>query len=690
MIYTDREYLSILTMKENRDYATYDELIHVLSERPSDAVYVEKDGVLCGLITYGDVMKNHDEKTRRVQFNQKFTSVHPGESWHVRQIFNDNTNINALPVISEDGHLLGDYTRWNDFIGIDYAELLWNDPCLLQGLKANIPNTVFIQLTVLGRANRHKIFSWWKQKCESEGIRLQVIQHWELKDYIDGTKYILYADEDERRGITVLYQYLYHQKLPYGYILSDYLYRMSQLADISFLKELQNQGVFVLAFDFMEHINPFYLVLDRSIRKRNEEYGVNSGRGFEAIKEFFGAELYCEAYKTHIPCQIPSHAYAGIPYLCDVETEFCHVQNGERLTSNQPKKYDRCIYMYGPCVVIGLYVPDQYTIASLLQSEINRAGFSCKVVNRGFHGSANEAADRQRTAIRLQSSSFMRGDIIVVDQRVLPMEICPIVDLTDALEKYDAPPDWFHNCVRHCNHRANQVFAHAIYKELIPILQKPPRKRDIIEENYDYIDRVYLRHYFSNFDHTSFGAIGSIVMNCNPFTLGHRFLIEEALKAVDFLIVFVVEEDESLFSFQERFAMVCHGTSDLKNIMMVPSGPYILSKNTFPEYFEKINDEDLKKNTEDDVTLFAEKIAPKLGITYRFVGEEQEDKVTKEYNEAMKRILPRYGIHVVEIPRKVNGWSAISASRVRQCLSMNHMDELDELIPVSTKRILFF
>ena len=136
--------------------------------------------------------------------------------------------------------------------------------------------------------------------------------------------------------------------------------------------------------------------------------------------------------------------------------------------------------------------------------------------------------------------------------------------------------------------------------------------------------------------------------------------------------------------------MVCQGTSDLENVMVVPSGPYILSRNTFPEYFQKLEDEDLRRNTEDDITLFAEKIAPRLGITYRFVGEEREDKVTNEYNETMKRILPLHGIQVVEIPRKADSQSVISASRVRQCLSENRLEELDELIPASTKRILFF
>lgn len=365
--------------------------------------------------------------------------------------------------------------------------------------------------------------------------------------------------------------------------------------------------------------------------------------------------------------------------MSDTETELIRIKNGERLTVNQPEQYSRCIYLYGPCVVTGYYVSDQYTISSWLQSELNQTGFSFKVVNRGF-------ADNYLATERLQSESFKQGDIVVLDQYGAQVEDFPILNLTDALEKHDASADWFVDDVRHCNHKANQVYAHAIYEELLPVLQQPPEERTPVELNFDYIDRFYPSHY----DYTGYGSIGSIVMNCNPFTFGHRFLIEKALKTVDFLIIFVVEEDESLFSFQECFAMVCQGTSGLDHIMVVPSGPYILSKNTFSEYFQKISDENLKKNTEDDITLFAEKIAPKLGIAYRFVGEEREDKVTSEYNEAMKRILPHYGIQVVEIPRKANGSTVISASRVRQCLEMNQMEELDELVPASTKRILFY
>lgn len=147
--------------------------------------------------------------------------------------------------------------------------------------------------------------------------------------------------------------------------------------------------------------------------------------------------------------------------------------------------------------------------------------------------------------------------------------------------------------------------------------------------------------YFSNFNPDLYGRIGSIVMNCNPFTNGHRYLIEESLRYVDLLIIFVVEEDKSVFTFDERLVLVNTGVSDLSNAMVVPSGQLILSQRTFPEYFLKVEDEDIVRNVEYDITLFAEQIAPRLNITYRFVGEEPRDAVTNEYNLAMKRILPQ-------------------------------------------------
>lgn len=173
---------------------------------------------------------------------------------------------------------------------------------------------------------------------------------------------------------------------------------------------------------------------------------------------------------------------------------------------------------------------------------------------------------------------------------------------------------------------------------------------------------------------------GAAVMNCNPFTLGHRYLIETAAKEVPELYVFVVSEDGSRFGFEDRLELVRRGTEDLENVHVLPSGPYMISKATFPTYFIKdtANAESIYASL--DLTLFAQKIAPALNIKRRFVGTEPYCAVTRNYNEIMKELLPNYGIAVTELPR-IGG---ISASTVREAIDRGDIDMLRGLVPEST------
>lgn len=151
-----------------------------------------------------------------------------------------------------------------------------------------------------------------------------------------------------------------------------------------------------------------------------------------------------------------------------------------------------------------------------------------------------------------------------------------------------------------------------------------------------------------------FNKVGAIVMNCNPFTKGHYYLIETAAKSVEKLWVFVVEEDKSLFPFEDRIRLVREGTKRLNNVYVVPSGQYILSQNTFKEYFTK-DDVSGQQNVIDPseaLRLFGEFIVPALGIDERFVGEEPLDYVTSVYNTYMQELLPKYGCRVTVVPRK--------------------------------------
>lgn len=183
--------------------------------------------------------------------------------------------------------------------------------------------------------------------------------------------------------------------------------------------------------------------------------------------------------------------------------------------------------------------------------------------------------------------------------------------------------------------------------------------------------------------------IGCLVMNCNPFTLGHLALVEYAAKHCDAVHLFVVEENRSLFSSAVRLQLVQAGTAHLPNIRVHLSGPYMISASTFPTYFLKDGEDPAKLQSELDITLFAQQIAPPLHISLRFAGEEPLDPVTATYNDAMSRILPKYGIQFCEIPRIKSGGTVISASRVRRLLQERGVcDEVLALVPETTASYL--
>ena len=178
--------------------------------------------------------------------------------------------------------------------------------------------------------------------------------------------------------------------------------------------------------------------------------------------------------------------------------------------------------------------------------------------------------------------------------------------------------------------------------------------------------------------------IGAIVMNCNPFTLGHLHLVEYAAAKVAKLYVFVVEEDKSEFPFVDRFELVRLGVKNFPNVEVLPSGKFIISQQTFSGYFNKAQLQDVQIDSSEDVELFGREIAPALGITIRFAGEEPFDNVTRQYNETMKKILPRYGVAFCEIPRKNFSDEPISASNVRQALKAGDFDKIKKLVPETT------
>lgn len=206
------------------------------------------------------------------------------------------------------------------------------------------------------------------------------------------------------------------------------------------------------------------------------------------------------------------------------------------------------------------------------------------------------------------------------------------------------------------------------------------------------------------------GRNGAIVMNANPFTKGHRYLVEQAASLVDNLYVIVVREDRSRFPYAERKAMIEAGCAGLDNVVVCEGSDYAISAATFPTYFLKKQDDATDTQIALDLDLFVNHIAKPLGVTVRFAGSEPEDALTRRYNELMAEILPgtsvavvrqdhqpdselvegsavrqaRRPIDFVEIPRLEQNGNPISATSLRRALDKGNLKEAMEYIPESS------
>lgn len=180
--------------------------------------------------------------------------------------------------------------------------------------------------------------------------------------------------------------------------------------------------------------------------------------------------------------------------------------------------------------------------------------------------------------------------------------------------------------------------------------------------------------------------IGAVVLNANPFTLGHRHLIEYGLKNADYLHIFVVSEDESYFNTEDRYKMVDLGTRDLENISLHKTDNYLISSATFPSYFLDEDKSVTKIQASLDAKIFKNHIAKVLGIKKRFVGEEKTDETTNIYNQTMREIFNdgENKIELIEIPRKKSCEQTISASTVRAYLESGEIEKIKNLVPETT------
>lgn len=198
-----------------------------------------------------------------------------------------------------------------------------------------------------------------------------------------------------------------------------------------------------------------------------------------------------------------------------------------------------------------------------------------------------------------------------------------------------------------------------------------------------YLENMFLK---SGLDKNKKRA--ALVVNCNPFTLGHQYLIETASKENYDVVVFVVEEDRSAFPTDVRYNLVKEGCKHLNNVTVIKGGRYIISSNTFPAYFLRKKDEKLSIYTKLDATIFGMYISKIFNIEKRYVGTEPYCEVTNQYNSSLMEILPKFSVEVHLIERLVKNSIKISASMVRSLLKEGKIEEVKNLVPQTTYEFL--
>jgi [citrate (pro-3S)-lyase] ligase len=456
--------------------------------------------------------------------------------------------------------------------------------------------------------------------------------------------------------------------------------------------------------------NPSYRELELSIHKETswQDYLDH----LELLGIFYDdLPYYSEEYiKDVFHANINIIKINDVTYLQDLKSRYFNIINGSRYTDSVPKQYDNTIHFFGDCRTSGIFTEDRYTIESFLQRAIQTTPLHNKIYRVQNHASWQHRVGSLKQVL---ASEFYPGDLVVLISHDIALlqyyNDSTSVSFYDINSAFDRPHDYGEVFLDmwHVTHKGYRLISDKIYS-ILSAFPKHENSAAVASESklrylHDIRDKLLSHRQstkssstnsFSPDDYIEFlkkekiacsGTIGSIVMNCNPFTFGHKYLIERAIEKCDFLYIFVVEEDKSFFPFSDRLSLVKAEMSGFPNVKVLPSGQYIISSITLPEYFVKEDKKDAVIDASKDIRIFATAIAPCLNISRRFVGEEPFDMITNQYNEAMIETLPRYGIEVFEIPRKLSpDGNPISASRVRKLLDARNFEEISKLVPQTT------
>lgn len=659
--------LAVYCLEEEKRQVLIQEVRNLFIKKTTEVIYFVLNQRLYGIICLGDCLRMDNGY---IKINTEFSQITNWDLMRAKHMFMENCKINKIPVVNEEHMLMGDYSRWDDelttkhFISDDMKAVL------LMHIKKK--SRVYIVVGDIGQGEGFKSYS--------DGKSTQNINIYDVKNYCSEDAVFIFGSEDERRAAECYYGRRNPNFATWPQLYRNYIKRDIDELELT-LSALRQEGLYICLLGNYHENAALQNACAMAMSKRLEEE--------ENPWSAFLDDLYTESYGEKIASMQFVHTNMnGLRILQDTETEVLNVKEGIRKTYYVPDQYVGTIWFFGACLIVGAFAEDKNTIESHLQKRLVENGYAYRVVNCGAWENVNR--------VLMNFTQFKKGDVIIVYTDTKRYKDFLNISLEDFYVQKNIPMKWADGHLHHCNHKVNELIANEVFEKIVPNLilcndmetQNSRVVYDIEAVKLKLATETYINIYFADFMKERYQKTGAIVMNCNPFTKGHLYLIERAAEQVDLLIIFVVQEDKSLFSFEERFEMVKEGVCDLSNVKVVPSGNFILSHMTFPEYFGKVKTDDLKTDIEYDLRLWGECIVPSLGINYRFVGEEKEDIVTDTYNTAMKKILSEYNVKVVEFSRMQDKGRNISASYVRELLEKHKFEDAFSMIPESSRKII--
>ena len=357
------------------------------------------------------------------------------------------------------------------------------------------------------------------------------------------------------------------------------------------------------------------------------------------------------------------------------------------------------IFLYGSCLAYGACVPSKDRISSFLQELVDN---EYVVVNLGVKNGRSLLND----LLYMLNTGVRKGDIVIDLNRYRPeisREIRSFRKIHDSSAFLNSHPDSSH-CFLDSTFHANSAVCRSLAAFIHQLVSDEKGGKMITGENtvsylqetgrLGRIDRSAilgksLMHSYIEYvkRHKRFiqegTSVGSVILTANPLTRGHEYLVNYAKRHCSLLYVFIVEEDRFQYSTLERMSFAKKAFNN-PDIIVLSTGNTMTAFYTFPEYFSVSHASVARSDIQSadyHCFLFGKIVAPILGITKRFIGEEILGSITAQYNETIKRILPSYGIDVEVVPRLLDrDGIPISASRARSLTDREDWDNLARML----------